>query len=496
MLLSHDLGTTGDKAALYRDDGSFVAAATVSYPARFAEGGVAEQDPQDWWEATVEATRTVLQRADVPAEEVRAVSFSGQMMGAVLVDGQGEPVRPAIIWADTRSQPQCAELLRRIPMDDAYAITGHRLNPTYSLTKLMWVRDEEPEVWRRVRLALQAKDYVAFRLTGRPVTDPSDASSTNAYDQRRGDWSDELLEAAGIARETMPEIVPSTEVIGEVSAEAASACGLRAGMPVVIGGGDGPCAATGAGVVSPSSGAYVYLGSSSWVSLTAQEPLLDPLKRTMTFNHVVPGLFVPTATMQAGGASFDWIADVVAPEEGSERYGRLEGLAAEVDPLAEGLLFLPYLLGERSPYWNPRARGVFLGLARHHTSAHLVRAVLEGVAFNLLVGLRAFEQQGGRIDEVDAIGGGARSDLWLQILADLWGITVRRRSLVEEANALGAAVVAGVGVGAMSGFDVAPALSDVEAVFEPDPERHAVAQPHYARFLEAYKRLEPLFETA
>ena len=494
MFLAHDLGTTGDKAALYRPDGRLEAAVTVGYATRYAAGGIAEQDPHAWWDAAVEATRSLLARSGAAVDDIACVTFSGQMMGVVLLDGTGEPVRPAIIWADTRSQRQCAALLERVPMDQAYAITGHRLNPTYSLTKLMWVRDEEPEVWARARMSLQAKDYIAYRLTGTMVTDPSDASSTNAYDQKAGRWSAELLDAAGVGPALLPDVVPSTTVIGEVTADAAAACGLRAGTPVVIGGGDGPCAATGAGVVDPSHGAYVYLGSSSWVSLAADAPLYDPPKRTMTFNHVVPGLFVPTATMQAGGGSFEWIADVLEPGRAATRYDRLEQEAAAVSAADEGLLFLPYLLGERSPYWNPRARGAFVGLAKHHTPAHLVRAVLEGVAMNLQVGLQAFVEQGATIDAVDAIGGGARSDLWLQILADVWGLPVRRRSLVDEANALGAAVVGGVGVGALPGFEVAPTLSSTGRAFTPEPAAHERYAHRYAQFLDTYERLETLFD--
>jgi xylulokinase len=247
-------------------------------------------------------------------------------------------------------------------------------------------------------------------------------------------------------------------------------------------------------ITAPEDGAYAYLGSSSWVSLAADEPLLDPQKRTMTFNHVVPERFVPTATMQAGGASLEWIADVLAPSDGPERFDRLERSAKDAAAATEGLLFLPYLLGERSPYWNPHARGVFLGLAKHHTSANLVRAVLEGVAMNLLIGLRAFQEQGAAIEQVDAIGGGARSDLWLQVLADVWNVPVRRRSLVEEANSLGAAVVTGVAIGSLPDFGVASTLSELGTTFEPDPERHAAYAPRVEQFVDAYARLEDLFQ--
>lgn len=489
MILAHDLGTTGDKAALYSAEGDLVAATTARYPTAYGAGGHVEQDADDWWRQTAAATRALLEQTGVRPQQIACVSFSGQMMGALLLDARGEPVRPALIWADTRSAAQCDRLVERIGMERGYQLIGHRLNPTYSLTKAMWVRDHEPEAFGRTRHIVLAKDYVAYRLTGVLATDPSDASSTNAFDQRAGAWSDELLDAAEIDRALLPEVVPSTTVLGPVTAEAARETGLAAGTPVVLGGGDGPCAALGAGVISSASGAYTYLGSSSWVSLAAAAPLHDPAMRTMTFNHVLPDAYVPTATMQAGGASMEWISELL-----EERPAALGEAAAGVEAAAEGLLFLPHLLGERSPYWNPLARGAFVGLQRHHGRAHLTRAVLEGVAMNLRTGVEAFEEMGARIDTVDAIGGGAASDVWLQVLADVWGKEVRRRSLVDEANALGAAVVGGVGVGLFGGFDVAPGFSQLGAAFAPDPARHERYSARYAQFLDAYRRLETLFD--
>ncbi|GAA3767586.1 xylulokinase [Plantactinospora mayteni] len=491
MLIAHDLGTTGDKASLHTDTGALVGAVTVTYPTRYAPGGIAEQDPAHWWTALADATRQLMARHDVHPAEVRGLAISGQMMGAVLLDAAYEPVRPSIIWADTRSGAQCAELVERIGAERAYKLLGHRLNPTYSITKVMWVRDHEPEVFGRVRHVCLAKDYAVYRLTGRLATDPSDASSTNAYDQERGTWSDVVLGAAGLDPALLPEIVPATAVVGTVTSEAAEATGLRVGTPVLMGGGDGPLAAVGAGVVSPADGAYCYLGSSSWVSLAAPRPLHDPAMRTMTFDHVVPGHYVPTATMQAGGASLEWIADVLEPAGDRDRFDRLVEAAETATAAGDGLYFLPHLLGERSPYWDPEAAGAFVGLRRHHDRAHLVRAVLEGVAFNLLTCVDAFREHGLPVDRVDAIGGGAASDAWLRILADVWGATVRRRSIVEEANSLGAAVTAAVGLGLVDDFGAARKLSEVTAEFSPDPARHADYRRRHAIFLDAYRRLEP-----
>ncbi|WP_375432871.1 xylulokinase [uncultured Friedmanniella sp.] len=493
MIISHDLGTTGNKATLVSDDGRVLAAVTSTYGTDFGPRGKAEQQPEDWWSAVCAATRKLLVTAAVGPAEVEVVSFSGQMMGAVLLDGSGVPVRPAIIWADTRSVAETAVLVERVGMERGYRITGHRLNPTYSLSKIMWVREHEPEAFARARTVVLAKDFVAYRLTGVLATDPSDASSTNAYDQSAGTWSDELIETAGVDRSLFPEIVASTAVVGTVTDEAATATGLLGGTPVVMGGGDGPMGALGAGIIGPESGAYAYVGSSSWVSVAADAPLHDPLMRSMTFNHVVPGRYVPTATMQAGGASLEWVVETLAPGQ-DDRYPRLLAEAAQVPASEDGLYFLPHLLGERSPYWNPAARAVFAGLGRHHGPAHLTRAVVEGVAFNLYTGLRAFVENGNQIDAVDAIGGAANAALLLQVFADVWGVPVTRRNLVDEATAVGAAIVGGVGVGLFDDFAVADRFSAELDTFTPDPARHTRYGAEYALFLDAYRRLEPWFD--
>lgn len=493
MILAHDLGTTGDKASLHEDDGTLVAAVTVSYDSHFAAGGVAEQDPEAWWSAAVAATRALLAHERAAPRAVSAVSFSGQMMGAVFLDERFRPVAPAMIWADTRSSRQCARLAATVGMERGYAITGHRLNPTYSLSKIMWLAQERPDDFATVRHVCLAKDFVVHRLTGRFLTDPSDASSTNAFDQLAGVWSDEILEAAGVDRALFPAVVPSTTVVGGMLPGPAEAMGLPAGTPVVLGGGDGPMAALGTGIVDPGDGAYTYLGTSSWVSMSALAPLRDPAMRTMTFTHVVPGRFVPTATMQAGGGSLQWITELLEPTADGAAFDRLVGAASTASASGEGLYFLPHLLGERSPYWDPDARGAFLGLARHHGRAHLVRAVLEGVVFNLLTCVRAFREAGAAVDRVDAIGGGAKSDAWLQLIADMWGVTVRRRSIVDEANSLGAAVVAGVGAGVMATLGAAGQLSEVTAEFRPDTGRHDEYLARHEAFMDAYARLETWF---
>lgn len=491
MIIAHDLGTTGNKASLHDDSGRLLHAVTVTYPTRYAADGIAEQEPDQWWRAVREATHQLVAIGGGHPERVTAIGMSGQMMGAVFLDGQVRPVGPALIWADNRARLQAKALGERVGGVRAYRILGHRINATYSLEKVMWVRDNEPERFARTRHVCMAKDYVTWHLTGRLLTDRSDASGTNAYDQDAGGWSDEVLDAGRVDRALFPEIVEATTVAGTLTHEAAAELGLPRTVQVVVGGGDGPIAAVGAGVVQPGAGAYAYLGSSSWISLTSEAPLHDPRQRTMTFNHVVPGLYAPTATMVAGGASLEWISDVLESGRESGRVGAaLEG-AADVGAAADGLYFLPHLLGERSPHWNPEASGAFVGLGRQHTRGHLVRAVLEGVALNMRTNLLAFLEAGAEVPHVDAIGGGATSDVWLQVMADVWERPVRRRSIVEEANSLGAAVTTAVAIGAVPDFGVATRLSEVTAEFTPRgdidwAERHEI-------FLAAYRAMEPWF---
>ncbi|RZT59533.1 xylulokinase [Microcella alkaliphila] len=493
MIIAHDLGTTGNKASLHDETGRLLSAVTVSYPVDFRDGGIAEQNPRDWENAVIEATRTLLERTQTDRNRVTGMVLSGQMMGAVLLDEHYEPVRPAIIWADTRAHAQTAQLAERLGESEAYELLGHRVNPTYSLAKVMWVRDNEPDVFDRVRWFCVAKDFLVHRLTGRLVTEPSDASATNAFDLHAGTWSHEAIDAAGLDASIFPEVVPSTEVVGTLTDRVAAATGLNASTRVVMGGGDGPIAAVGAGVVAPEDGAYVCMGTSSWISFASATSALDPSRRTFTFTHVVPDMFVPTATMQAAGASVSWINEVLSETADGSTLARLVADADTDEAATGGLYFLPYLLGERSPRWDPDARGAFVGIGRHHGRPHLVRAVLEGVAFNLAIGIQAFRDAGVTIDRIDAVGGGAASDTWLQIMADVWGVTVRRRSVVEEANSLGAAVVGAVGLGLVDDFSAARDLSQVTAEFTPEPSRRGAYRDRLARFDEAYTALAPWF---
>lgn len=493
MIIAHDLGTTGNKASLHSDDGKMLQHCTISYPAHFASGGVAEQNPMDWWNAVGSASKKLLQMANVTADQITGIGISGQMMGAIFLDENFNPTRDAIIWADFRAQKQSDLLIEKIGLEKAYKKLGHRLNPTYSISKVMWVRDNQPDIWAKTKHICIAKDFVNQKLTGRFVTEPSDASSTNCFDQIKLIWDTEILNAANIPISYFPEIVPSTTVIGGLTKDAADHVGLNAGTPVVAGGGDGPMAALGAGIIEPSDGAYVCMGSSSWVAVSTDKPLHDSKMRSMTWNHIVANKFSPTATMQAGGASLQWIVEDLLPASEKDRYKILLDEAGKVNSSDDGLFFLPHILGERSPYWNPSAAGAFIGLGRHHDRSYLVRAVLEGVAFNLLTCIQAFTDNGVPIKQVDVIGGGAESALWLQIFADIWGVKVRSRSIVEDANSLGAAVTTLVALG-KGEFSMVKELSTITAEFNPTSQSQKYQKQHKI-FLDGYYKLEEWFNT-
>jgi xylulokinase len=494
-LLVHDVGTSGDKASLYDARGSLLAAVATPYPTSYPAPGCCEQDPERWWDAFVKSSSAVIRQAGVTERDVEAVSFSGQMMGCVAVDRDGHALRPALIWADTRAERQAREQETALGAEKIYRICGHRPSSSYSAAKIGWLRDNEPEIYRRAASFLQAKDYMLARATGRFVTDPSDASGTNLFDLERGTWSVELVESSGLDLERLPEIVPSTAIVGGLTRAAARELGLLEGTPVVAGGGDGSCAAVGAGVVDEND-AYLSLGSSSWVGVCTKSPLLDPHMRTFTWAHLIQGSFLPTGTMQTAGLSYQWISDVLLEAAGGiESETDLEGLAAHVDAGASGLLFLPYLLGERSPHWNPHARGAFVGLRMTHSSGHLVRAVMEGTAMNLRTIFDCFSEQGVSPTSLWAVGGGARSETYLAILASVFGVPVQVPIDVQAATGLGAAIAAGVGTGMFESWSIAREIRSVGASFAPEADKVALYASLHPTFLAAYDALQAVNES-
>ncbi|MFC1976322.1 xylulokinase [Chloroflexota bacterium] len=499
-ILAHDLGTTGNKATLYDQEGALVDSTFFAYDTEYAHTSWAEQNPEDWWQAVCASTRKLLQQTRIGSDKIACIAFSGQMMGCVPLDKNAQPLRNAIIWADQRAVEQERRLAQRISPEEVYRITGHRLSASYSLCKILWLRQHQPDIYEATHKFVHAKDAIVARLTGVFVTDPSDASGMNLYHLEQGQWSERIIDAAQLDPAQLPELRQSIDVVGEVLPQVAEELGIAAGTPVVIGGGDGACAAAGAGVVSEGT-AYNYVGSSSWIALASKKPIYDPDTKTFTFGHVVPDMFMPTGTMQAAGASYQWTRDQLCPVElqAAEALGinpyELMNLQAEDSPVgANGLIFLPYLLGERSPRWNPRARGAFIGLTIRHTRADMIRAVLEGVTMNLCVILDAFRSQGTQIKAMRLIGGGARGRFWNRMMANVYGMPVHRLAILEEATSMGAALTGGVGVGLYPDFSMIETMNQVAETITPEPADQTAYQHIYPVFEAAYRALEPVYD--
>lgn len=497
-IIAHDLGTSGNKATLYDERGALVAASTFEYPAHIGQSGVVEQDADSWWNAVIQSTRKLLSVANVRGGDIACVSFSGQMMGCLPVDEEGNPLRPAIIWADMRSEKQADQLRASVPEREFYRIVWHRPISSYTLTKLMWVRDNEPDIYRKTYKTLQAKDFIVQKLTGKFATDYSDASGTNAFDLVGKKWSERILDAVGIDKRLFPDPYPSTTVIGKVSVEAAQLTGLMEGTPVVLGGGDGSCAIVGAGIFGPQK-AYAILGSSSWVAFETDAPLDDEEMRYITWAHLDGTKYQPCGTMQAAGLSISWMKQNLA---GYETYAEKELGGSAIDLIEEGaqrspagsnnLLYLPYLLGERSPRWDPSAKGCFIGLTSKHSKEDVFRSVYEGIAYNLKTIINAFELKT-YLKEITLIGGGAKSRLWRQILADVWEKPILVPQYLEEATSMGAAIAGGVGVGIFGDFSIGERLNPTVLRLEPNEANAQVYRKLYPLFEASYANLRGIF---
>ena len=485
-LLAHDLGTSGNKATLFTADGDLVKSETYPYDTDYFNNNWAEQNADDWWEAVCRTTKKIL--TGIEREKVAAISFSGQMTGCLCVDRSGKPLRPMIIWADQRAIREVEAIEEKIGSERFYRITGHRPSALYSVEKFLWVKNNEPEVYENTHKMLQAKDYVIFKLTGVFVTDYSDASGTNALDLNTLQWSEEIIDAANIDGDKLPTLNESTHVAGTVTEEAALQTGLMPGTPVVCGGGDCVCAAVGAGCIKEGV-AYNYVGSSSWIAITTPKPIYDDRRCTFNWAHIVPGAVSPCGTMQSAGGSYNWLKNEIckmetlqADEQGISPYEIINRQIEKSPTGANGLIYLPYLMGERSPRWNPNAKGAFVGLKMEHRRGDVLRSVLEGITLNLNVILDSFKKHAD-IRKIIVIGGGARGDVWRRIMADIYDVEILKPNRLEEATAMGAAVTGGVGAGVFRDFDVIDRFIDIESVSKPIPEN-----------VETYNKMKPLFE--
>ena len=496
-LLGLDVGTTGCKAALFDEAGRTVASHTEEYPLYHPRPGWAEQEPEEWWRGTTGAIRGVLSQGGIGGGDVAAVGLSGQMHGAVLLDADLKPVRRAIIWSDGRTTPQCREITERVGARRLVELAGNPALEGFTAPKVLWVRENEPESFARARLLLLPKDYVRLRLTGEPAMEISDAAGTLLFDVRAGRWSEELLQLLDLPPSLLPEVRGSAEVSGRITAGTAELTGLQEGTPVVGGGADNACGAVGTGVVREGLVA-VSIGTSGTLLAHSAEPKVDPEGRVHTFNHAVPGALYLMGVHQAAGFSLRWLRDALRVQAGAGRdpYDIMTREAADTPPLSEGLWFLPYLQGERTPHMDASARGAFFGLSGVHGRGHLTRAVLEGVAYSLRDSAEIMRGLGIPMGEVRITGGGARSDVWMRILASVLGVPLVRTS-ATEGPAFGAALLAGVGAGV---YDSIPEACDAAispaSTIEPDPALHERYTEGYHLYRDLYPALKNLYARA
>jgi xylulokinase len=489
FVIGIDTSTTATKAVVVDEAGSIVATGVAEYGYDIPRPGWSEQDPGLWWDGTVAAIRSALTAAEIAGDDVAAIGLTGQMHGAVLLDEAGTVLRPAILWNDQRTAEACDEIRRAVGRERLIAITGNDALTGFTAPKLVWVRDQEPEVWARVRHVLLPKDFVRFRLTEEYAIDKADGSGTLLFDLAARAWSAEVITALRIDPAWLPPTFEGPAVTGVVSATAAEATGLRAGTRVVAGGGDQAANAVGVGAIAPGVVA-LSLGTSGVVFATTETPLRDPAGQVHAFCHAVPGRWHMMTVMLSAAGSLRWFRDALAP---GETYEGLTAAAGTVAPGADGLIFLPYLTGERSPHPDPLARGAFVGLTVGHDRRHLTRAVLEGVAFGLRDGLDQMIAAGMPAPEqVRASGGGTASPLWRQILADVLRAEVATVSTTEGA-AYGAGVLAAVGAGWFASVEAtAGAWVRVTPTAEPGADVDRYREAH-ALYRELYPALAPAF---
>ena len=494
--LGIDVGTSGTRALIMDERGRVVASGTEDHaPFATPHKGWAEQDPRDWWRAFRQAVGLALHSAGITGDHIACVGFSGQMHGAVLLDAQDEVVRPAIIWCDQRTEQQVQELSNLFGEDRLIRLTCNPPLTNFTLTKLLWVRENEPQNWQRVTRIMLPKDCVRFWLTGESAVDVADASGTLLLDVAKRTWSSEILSKTGIEKQLLPSLWESPEVCGRISARGAAATGLRAGTPVVAGAGDQAAGAVGMGIVSPGA-VSATIGTSGVVFAATETPALDPHGRIHTFCHAIPGCWHVMGVTQSAGLSLRWFRDRFGAgvEDGRDAYECLTEEAAAAPAGADGVFWVPYLMGERTPHCDPKARAALIGLSATHTRAHVIRALLEGVAFSLRDSLTIFREMNLPLEHIRLGGGGARSSLWRQIQADVYGCTVEVLQ-AEEGAAYGAAILAGVGARHWGSVDEAcAAVIQVAHQIRPHQPNVAVLQRAYQKYRKIYPALREVLK--
>jgi len=494
--LGVDVGTGGTRALILDENGRVISSETQEHEA-FASPriGWAEQDPEDWWRACGLAVRRALADASIDGERIACVGFSGQMHGAVMLDARDAVVRPALIWCDVRTEKQCRDLTAAIGAERLIRLTCNPALPNFTLTKFLWVRENEPDNWSRVRSVMLPKDYVRYRMTGERAIDVAEASGTLLLDVANRRWSAEVIQAAEIDPLMLPKLYESQEICAKVTTSGAEATGLKAGTPVVAGAGDQAAGATAMGIVAPGA-VSATIGTSGVVFAATGRPSLDPLGRLHTFCHAVPGRWHVMGVTQAAGLSLRWFRDRfgAAADDGCDAYERLTAEAAEAPAGSDGLLWAPYLMGERTPHLDPNARGALIGLTASHTRAHVIRSILEGVAFSLRDTFTLFAEMGVPVGRIRLGGGGARSPLWRQIQADIYGREVEIVE-AEEGAAYGAAILAGVGAGKWKSADAAcDEVVRVSQIVQPIPENVKRMEDQYAAYRRMYRAIRSVLQ--
>ena len=487
-VLGIDVGTSGSRVVILGEDGRVAGSATSEHvPFTSPRTAWAEQEPEDWWRASREAIRTALTASRVEPSAIRAIGLSGQMHGSVLLDEDGQVVRPAIIWCDQRTEAECQWLTETLGAARLLALTSNPALTNFTLPKLLWVRAREPSAWGRVRRVLLPKDFVRLRLSGEYATDVADASGTLMFDVAHRRWSQEILDAAGLDSAMLPRLFESPEVCARVSAMAAAETGMVEGTPIVAGAGDQAAGAIGMGVTRPGA-VSVTIGTSGVVFAATERPALDPGGRLHTFCHAIPERWHVMGVTQAAGLSLHWLRERLGlTAHGDEAYAMMTAEAGAIEPGADGVLWAPYLMGERTPHLDPGIRAALIGLAATHTRGHIVRAVMEGVAFSLRDSFTIFNELGVPVRSVRLGGGGARSPLWRQIQANIYGHPVETVH-ADEGAAYGASLLAGVGAGLWPSVDEACdrlVRSSVSA--SPDQSTVELMNERYA----AYRRVYP-----
>jgi len=482
MLLGVDVGTGGTRAVLIDRAGKVRASfASEHSPIRSEHIGWAEQDPGDWWRATREAIAGAIAAIGSTGSEIEAVGLTGQMHGCVMLDANGAVLRPALIWCDQRTQPQCDWLTEKIGFDRLIELTANPALPNFTLTKLLWVREHQPEIFSRIAHVLCPKDYVRYQLTGELAMDMQEASGTLLLDVAHRRWSTEVAEAAGIPMAWLPRLFEGPEICARISVGGAGATGLAAGTPVAAGAGDQGAGAIGMGILAPGS-VSATIGTSGVVFAATDSPIKDKLGRLHTFCHAAPGRWHVMGVTNGAGLSLRYFRDTFAP---ASTYEELLTLAAEAPPGCDGLLWAPYLFGERTPHLDPDARAAFVGITASHTRAHFLRAILEGVAFSLRDTFTLFNELKIPVKAIRLGGGGARGPLWRQIQADVYGHSVDLLE-AEEGGAFGAALLAGTGIGAWP--DVESACEATVRIAKSIAPRDA---DEMAKSYKTYRRIYP-----